>query len=179
MYTKAQSFQVQHQTTFKNKEPVLLLTCEVCHILRYPAQCLELLGDDFSHLLVSVGLYFPEAIAGLPSKSYTLSLFYFDQHMYKDKKLLNNNKIAYMIYNWTISKDMWSYLHLRKNIWSHNHPRIRVRNEIGRAKSSQEVKLTPESHSWPSYSFPAWAKALKHKTPTIVETKQTLTIVAI
>lgn len=99
MYTKAQSFQVQHQTTFKNKETVLLLTCEVCHILRYPAQRLELLGDDFSHLLVSVGLYFPEAIAGLPSKSYTLSLFFFGQHMYKDKKFLDNNKIAYMIYN--------------------------------------------------------------------------------
>lgn len=77
---------------------MLLLTCEVCHILRYPAQRLELLGDDFSHLLVSVGLYFPEAIAGLPSKSYTLSLFYFGQHMYKDKKFLDNNKIAYMIY---------------------------------------------------------------------------------
>ena len=71
-FINAQSFQVQHQTTFKNKEPVLLLTCEVCHILRYPAQCLELLGDDFSHLLVSVGLYFPEAIAGLPSKLYTM-----------------------------------------------------------------------------------------------------------
>ena len=72
------------------------------------------------------------------------------------------------------SKKTLSYLHLRKKSCSHSQPRTRVMKEMGRANSSQEVKFTPDSHSWPSYSLPAWAKALKRNSHTVSSSCVTL-----